>query len=128
MQNCWKRYASDRPHFEVILKILNNYLNRLKRSDSFYYSDSESDEELENNVQRQGSGKLPARTPSIREGTIMLICVKWCTHSARGIGLWEWHCQGGVRVAQLLSCFCCRYTEPGSVRQHETSEQFPTSQ
>lgn len=68
MQNCWKRYTSDRPHFELILNTLTSYMDRLKRPDSVYYSDSETDDEGENNVQRQGSGKLPSRTPSIREG------------------------------------------------------------
>lgn len=75
MQNCWKRYTSDRPHFELILNTLNTYMDRLKRPDSVYYSDSETDEEGENHVQRQGSGKLPSRTPSIREGESMQVCV-----------------------------------------------------
>ena len=72
MQGCWKRYSSDRPHFGQILSTLNSYLDRLKRPDSVYYSDSESEEEGENNVQRQGSSKLPSRTPSIREGQLIL--------------------------------------------------------
>ncbi len=70
MQGCWKRYSSDRPHFEQILTILATFMDRLKRPDSVYYSESESEDEVESNnvAQRQGSGKLPSRTPSIREG------------------------------------------------------------
>ncbi len=78
MQNCWKRFTSDRPHFDAIQNILSTYMDRLKRPDSVYYSDSETDEETEN-VQRQGSGKLPARTPSLREGKDvgMSVCIIW---------------------------------------------------
>jgi hypothetical protein len=72
MQNCWKRYTTDRPHFEQILNTLNSYMDRLKRPDSVYYSDSDTDEEGESNIQREGSSKqrTPTRTPSIREGRI----------------------------------------------------------
>ena len=68
MQNCWKGFASDRSHFEKILSVLDNYLTRLRRPDSVYNSDTESDEDAESNHQRQNSGKPPARTPSIRSG------------------------------------------------------------
>ena len=70
MQSCWKRYSSDRPHFEQILNILTTFMDRLKRPDSVYYSESESEDEVESNnvAQRQGSGKVPSRTPSLREG------------------------------------------------------------
>ena len=75
MQSCWKRYSSDRPHFDKILTILNNYLDRLKRPDSVYYSESDSDEEGENYT---GSGKPPTRTPSIREGVYFLKTIEHC--------------------------------------------------
>jgi len=68
MQQCWRRYASDRPHFDHIVNTLTAFLDRLKRPDSIYNSDSESDEDPEGNHMRHGSGKLPARTPSIRSG------------------------------------------------------------
>lgn len=69
MQNCWKRYASERPHFDLIVTILTTFLDRIKRPDSVYYSDSESDTEGDSNLHRQSSGKTPTRTPSIRSGT-----------------------------------------------------------
>ena len=67
MQNCWKRYSSERIHFEKIVEVLTNFLDRLKRPDSVYYSDSDSDEGGDN-LHRQSSGKTPTRTPSIRSG------------------------------------------------------------
>lgn len=64
MQSCWKRYSSERPHFDQIVTILTNFLARVKRPGSGYYSDSDS-EDGEANAQ---PGKLPSRTPSIRSG------------------------------------------------------------
>ena len=65
MQSCWKRYSSERPHFDQIVTILTNFLARVKRPGSGYYSDSDS-EDGEATTQ---PGKLPSRTPSIRSGT-----------------------------------------------------------
>ena len=69
MQSCWKRYSSERPHFDQIVNIVSNFLGRIKRPGSIYYSDSESDDG-EYNLQRQPSGKMPSRTPSIRSGML----------------------------------------------------------
>ncbi len=69
MQNCWKRYASDRPHFDdAIVPLLTNFLDRIKRPDSVYHSDSDSDPEEEPNLRRTSSGKPPSRTPSFKSG------------------------------------------------------------
>ena len=68
MQSCWKRYTSERPHFDQIVTIVSSFLEKVKRPGSAYYSDSESDDG-ESNLQRQSSGKMPSRTPSIRSGT-----------------------------------------------------------
>ena len=64
MQSCWKRYSSDRPHFDQIVTIVTSFLERTKRPGSGYYTDSDS-EDGDSNVQ---TGKLPSRTPSIRSG------------------------------------------------------------
>lgn len=69
MQSCWKRYSSERPHFDQIVTVVSDFLGRVKRPGSMYYSDSDSDEG-DSNLQRQPSGKLPSRTPSIRSGIV----------------------------------------------------------
>lgn len=74
MQSCWKRYSSERPHFDQIVTIVTAFLNRVKRPGSTYYSDSESDDG-ESNLQRQPSGKLPSRTPSLRSGMLISQCI-----------------------------------------------------
>ncbi|XP_064404176.1 proto-oncogene tyrosine-protein kinase ROS-like isoform X2 [Halichondria panicea] len=72
MQNCWKRYSSDRPHFDSIVPLLTNFLDRIKRPDSVYHSDSESEPEEEPNLRRTSSGKPPSRTPSFKSGFMNL--------------------------------------------------------
>lgn len=69
MQSCWKRYSSERPHFDQIVTVVTDFLGRVRRPGSMYYSDSDSDEG-DSNLQRQPSGKLPSRTPSIRSGIV----------------------------------------------------------
>lgn len=66
MQSCWKRYSSDRPHFDQIVTIVSSFLERTKRPGSGYYTDSDS-EDGDSNVQ---TGKMPSRTPSIRSGML----------------------------------------------------------
>lgn len=68
MQNCWKRYSSERPHFQQIVTTLTNFLDHLNKRDSVYY-DSDSDEAPD--LARQGSGKGPSRTGSFRSGNQM---------------------------------------------------------
>lgn len=105
MQSCWKRYSSERPHFDQVVTILTNFLGRIKRPGSMYYSDSDSDEG-ESNLQRQSSGKLPSRTPSIRSGiTEPLDCVHY----------------------YYQSIIALRYSEPCSIGKYETSQQSPTT-
>ena len=93
MQLCWKRYASDRPHFEHIVNTLSNYLEKLKRPDSVYCnSDTDSDEDAAgNHIQRQGSGKAPGRTPSMRSGRKII---------RRG------NCVYSMHVCILNACVC----------------------
>jgi len=69
MQNCWKRYSSERPHFQQIVTTLTNFLDHLNKRDSVYY-DSDSDEAPD--FARQGSGKGPSRTGSFRSGFMNL--------------------------------------------------------
>ena len=66
MQLCWKRYSSERPHFDQIVTIVSSFLERTKRPWSGYYTDSDS-EDGDSNVQ---TGKMPSRTPSIRSGML----------------------------------------------------------
>ena len=54
MQNCWKRYSSERPHFQQIVTTLTKFLDHLNECDSVYH-DSDSDEAPD--FARQGSGK-----------------------------------------------------------------------
>lgn len=63
MQNCWKKVASERPHFEVIMEILSNYLEHLRRDS--VSSDGDSDDAA-GNFERQGSKK--SKNSSIRSG------------------------------------------------------------
>ena len=69
MQSCWKRYSSERPHFDQIVTIVSSFLERTKRPGSGYYSDSDS-EDGESNTQ---TGKMPSRTPSIRSGMLQWV-------------------------------------------------------
>ena len=66
MQNCWKRYSSERPHFQQIVTVLTNFQEHLnnKRESAYYESDSDDGADFG----RQGSAKMPSRTPSIRSG------------------------------------------------------------
>ena len=70
MQNCWKPYGSDRQHFQQIMTTLTNFMEHLnRRPDSVYYGNNDSDsEDGGEQLQRQSSGKTPARTPSFRNG------------------------------------------------------------
>ena len=63
MQNCWKKVASERLHFDVIKEILNNYLEHLRRDS--VSSDGDSDD-MAGNFERQGSRK--SKNSSIRSG------------------------------------------------------------
>eukprot|EP00731_Ephydatia_muelleri_P032302 Em0023g809a len=67
MQNCWKKVASERPHFEVIMEILSNYLEHLRRDS--VSSDGDSDDAA-GNFERQGSKK--SKNSSIRSGILSL--------------------------------------------------------
>ena len=104
MQQCWRRYASDRPHFEHIVNVLTTFLDRLKRPDSIYNSDSESDDDPEGNHARHGSGKLPARTPSIRSGKGK---DKYKTHSMCFAFACDCQCQANRKCCQQLSVDLC---------------------
>ena len=52
MQNCWKKYSAERPHFSEILEDLKKYLDHLNTS-----SDSSGDESDEVDMERQESMK-----------------------------------------------------------------------
>lgn len=64
MMQCWRKYASERPRFEEINNTLENILQDLQR-ESYCESDSEDEPDALN---REGSKKLPSRTPSFRSG------------------------------------------------------------
>ena len=66
MQNCWRKYASERPHFSEIVDHLAQYLDHLNNKRDSYYSEDDSDEE--------GLNRRPSRsrTPSLRSGFMNL--------------------------------------------------------
>ncbi len=61
MQNCWKKYASERPHFNETCTILSNFLEHLNRRPESMYESSDEDED------GKGSSR-PSRQASIRSG------------------------------------------------------------
>lgn len=119
MQNCWKRYSSERPHFQQIVTTLTNFLDHLNKRDSVYY-DSDSDEAPD--FTRQGSGKGPSRTGSFRSGIQM---------EGKDLGICHWK--------QFLLYKCIhknsqhppslpsRFYEPCSLFEHEATKQPATS-
>ena len=65
MQMCWRKYASERPHFSEIVDILAQYLEHVNNKRDSYYSDEDSDNE-------EGLHRRPSRsrTPSLRSGKL----------------------------------------------------------
>lgn len=59
---CWRKYASERPHFSEIVDIIAQYLDHMNND----YSDEDSD--AEEGLQRPSR----SRTPSLRSGLITL--------------------------------------------------------
>lgn len=96
MQNCWKRAASERLHFEVIMEILSNYLEHLRRDS--VSSDGDSDEGA-GGFERQGSRK--SKNSSIRSGKGgHCNSTNWWAHF-----VWE-HCARAEEVEiQLVFCY-----------------------
>ena len=65
MMMCWKRYASERPHFAQIVDVIASFLEHVNNKRDSYYSDDD-DEDLEEVLQRRNS--RPSRTSSVRSG------------------------------------------------------------
>lgn len=65
MQCCWKKYASERPHFSQVVDIISNFLDHLNSKRDSYCSDDD-DEDVEEVLQRRPS--RPSRTSSVRSG------------------------------------------------------------
>ena len=63
MMKCWRKYASERPRFEEICQYLDNIIEDMKR-DSYCESDSDDGETLS----REGSKRVPTRSPSFKSG------------------------------------------------------------
>ena len=65
MMMCWKRYASERPHFAQIVDVIASFLEHVNNKRDSYYSDDD-DEDLEEVLQQRNS--RPSRTSSVRSG------------------------------------------------------------
>jgi serine/threonine protein kinase len=63
MMQCWRKYASERPRFEEICNILDAILEDMHRES---YCESESDDG--DTLSREGSKRLPSRSPSFKSG------------------------------------------------------------
>ena len=64
MMQCWRKYASERPHFEEIGDTLDSILEDMHRES---YCESDTDDEADT-LSREGSKKFPSRTPSFKSG------------------------------------------------------------
>lgn len=63
---CWRKYASERPHFEEICNTLKGILEDTRR-ESYCESDSEDEPDT---LSREGSKRFPSRSPSFKSGRI----------------------------------------------------------
>ena len=110
MQICWKKSASERPHFELIIEILNHYLEHLRRDS--VSSECDSDEGT-GNFDRQGSKK--SKNSSIRSGKGGLRNILQQGHFiCLNIG----HFWSSRWFKDLLFCCIHRYTQSCASRQH----------
>ena len=69
MLQCWRKYASDRCRFEEMYNTLENILQDIQRES---YAETDSEDETDT-LNREGSKKLPTRTPSFRTGEFCII-------------------------------------------------------
>ena len=69
MLQCWKKYASDRCRFEEIYNTLENIMQDRQRES---YAETDSEDETDT-LNRDGSKKLPTRSPSFRIGVFCII-------------------------------------------------------
>ena len=75
MLMCWKRYASERPHFAQIVDVIASFLEHVNNKRDSYYSDDD-DEDLEEVLQRRNS--RPSRTSSVRSGKTIYSSINSC--------------------------------------------------